>query len=672
MSVGSVSQNQPVQVPQQVEKKQPKTVIDKTLNAIHENTKEGTFVGDNKTISAVGSGIGLIAAGSGAVKLYNKFPAVKQAVDFTFVQNGKLVGGAASLALTAALAQDAAEAYKDGDTGKAIAETAGAAITGLGGVELVARQYNVPVLNKALTGTVEKTAQAINYIGKNHGGAIVGAGAMGGAAWLGKEALENFEEGNSALAFAEAGGAAIAGLGGAELIGRQYNIPGVKRALSGPAEFAAKNVKAVMGGAAAIGGGLAITSGVTDVKENFGLNKETAIGAGKILGGTAGVLGGAELIGRQYNIPVMKQALTGTVKAIFTSKAGLVGAGGIVSASGAGALYYGGDKLLTGKGVENDLIGAAALTAGVAGATGGASIIGFATGSEKLMRAFPESLQVMGGVALTGGGVAAGKYAVENFSEEGHNFKNTAAAAGAVALGLGGVEMIGSKLGIPGANAAFEKGAKPLAGAALIAASKLGAEFTAEDMAKNGTTLINAATGTASAAGAIGGLNLIANGVGIKGGQAIFNKGYETAAAVGLGIATWELGEMAVAKGKEAAQEADGWKAAAAAGLGAGALVTGATSMGLIGHAYNIPVLEQTSLRLANGVKTAAVETGTFAFNKLIKPTVETAVKHPGLTLGALAVAGGGLYAYHHFTKEDTAAPAEAPEQATQAVEEKE
>ena len=81
------------------------------------------------------------------------------------------------------------------------------------------------------------------------------------------------------------------------------------------------------GGVTLAAGGAFVKSGVDDIKEGSNL-----LGAGKIAAGSVAVLGGAELVGRQFNIPVVKEALTGLVK----SKAGLTASSGIAAAAGAG------------------------------------------------------------------------------------------------------------------------------------------------------------------------------------------------------------------------------------------------------------------------------------------------------------------------------------------------
>lgn len=564
------------QTPAVVPQSQPisrQTNLDKAVDAIHERTKEGTFIGDNALIVGAGTLIGGTAAISGAVKLADKFPAVEKALEFTFVQNGKLVAGAASLGAAALLTEDAVASFQEGETGKAAAEATGALITGLGGTELVGRQFNIPVLNQAISKPAQKIFENRQ--------AIAGAGLATLGAVAIKDGLENLKEGDSMAGMAELAGGSLAVLGGGELVGRQYNIPVLKEAVSTPAKWVGDNVKAVTGGVAAVGGAAAIAKGVSDLKDGKKLQ-----GGAELAGGVVGVLGGAELVGRQYNIPVMKEALTGTAKAIFTSKGGIMVSGGAVAASGLAAAGDGVRRLTTQKGIVNDAIGVAEVTAGVAGATGGASLIGFATKNEKLMRAFPENLPILGGVALVGAATALGKFTVDDIKENGFEMTHVATGTGAALAAMGGTQLIADKLGVPGLDKAFEKGWKPVA-------------------------------------------------------------------AIGLGATAYKLGEVTLEQGKEALAKPSTGKVLLTAGAATGTVLAGAGTLAVSGNVLGIPVMEKAGMTVLNGTKTGVVKTAEFVGDKVAKPVFEFAVKHPGVTLGALAVAGGVGYYVYSKNKED-------------------
>lgn len=556
---------------------QPKkvTTLDKAVNAVKENTADGTFIGDNMLLTGAGGVVGATAAVAGVAKLADKYPAIEKAIEFTFVENAGVVFGSAALGTSAILGEDAVASYKEGDKGKAAALAAGALTTGLAGTEMVGRQYNIPVAKEALT-TPLKTAY-------NHKEAIAGAALIGVGATVIKDGVDNLKEGNSMLGGAEVLGGAVATLGGAELVGRRYNIPVAKQALSTPAEFVANNVKAITGTAAVAGGTAAIVKGVKDVKAGKNLQ-----GGAEIAGGAVGVLGGAELIGREYNIPVMKEALTGTAKAIFTSKGGIIASGSVIGASGLAAAADGVRRLTTEKGIINDAIGVAEVTAGVAGATGGASLVGYAIGNEKLMRAFPENATIIGGTALLGGAVALGKFTADDIKENGFEMTHVASGTGAALMAMGATEIIADKLGVPVLDKAF-------------------------------------------------------------------TKGYQPVAAIGLGAASYKLGEIAVDQGKQFVKAPSTGRGLLTAGAATGTVLVGAGSVALAGKSLGIPVMEKAGMTVLNGVRDGVVTSAEFVGEKVAAPVFNFAVKNPGITLGALAVAAGASYYIYHQNKEEKA-----------------
>lgn len=390
----SLGASQPIQNTQPIEKK---TTLEKGLDLAKEKTKKGTIVGDHYIAAGSLATVGGVAVVAGAVKLGDKLPAVDQALR---ALTSKGTGGAIGLAASVVLAEDATKQLKKGNTLRGGLEATGSAVTGLGGVELLAAQANVNF--KPLTATG-------NFLSKN-GAAIVGTGA-------------------------------------------------------------------------AAGGAFAIKSGIDDLKEG-----KKVKGGAKIAGGTVGVLGGAELIGRQFNIPVVKSALTGPAKAVFTSKGGIAVAGAAIAATGALAGADGVRRMATGKGVANDLIGATEVTASVAAVTGGASLIGIATKSEKLTQVFPKSAEIVGGVALGTAAVALGKHTVNSVKEKGITLTNATTGTAAAISALGATQVVAGKFGVPIAEKALSKGWQPVLATGLgVAAYKLGKDAVSE--AKEGAVV---------------------------------------------------------------------------------------------------------------------------------------------------------------------------------------
>jgi hypothetical protein len=725
--------NQPV-IPASVEKPKIDSQLEKIGHAIHENVKDGTFIGDNMLLTGAGSVVGTVAAGSALKKTADAIPAVKEVLKTVFVDNGKLVGSGAALAASALLAEDAVAAYKEGNTGRAVAEGAGAAIVGLGGAELTGRQFNIPVLNKALTGPAEATAEFLGkhgvgllggavatggaYLaktgvddlkegdllsgaGKLAGGGVIAlggaeiigqaydvgllkgvvstpakmvaevvaknAGGIGGTAVAGAgvalaaSGLNDLKEGESMLGGAKLAGGALATLGGAELVGRNYNIPVMKEALSGSAEWVQNNVKAVTGAAAVAGGAFAVKDGL----DRLGEGGSKWLAGAEIAGGVVGTLGGAELVGRNFNIPVLNKALTGPVQFMFTSKGGLAVSGGTVAAAGLGAAGDGVRRLTTQTGIINDAIGVAEFTAGVAAITGGASIVGYATGSEKLLKVFPENVDVLGGAALVGGAFAMGKHTIESGKKDGVNLINTATGTAAALMGTGGAHVITRKFGVEAADATFTKGYETIAAAGLgVATVKLGEMAVEEGKAfiQDSDDIVAGAKaiglGTAAAITGTTATGLVGHAYNIpvleKTARKIAEKGWQPVAAVGLGATTYKLADMALDQGKDFLNDPNLGSGAAAAGLATASVLTGAGTTALVGRTLGMQGVENAGMKVLN-TTVQGVQTGARYMGKGAEKVLTTAVKNPFVTLGVLAAAAGTGYYFYNKNRDKQA-----------------
>ncbi|HEY9839183.1 MAG TPA: hypothetical protein V6D23_01910, partial [Candidatus Obscuribacterales bacterium] len=711
-------QNTPPVAPPAKTEPGTKPKIDSTLEkiggAIHDNTKEGTFIGDNMLLTGAGTLVGVVAAGSAVKKTADAFPAVKEVLKTVFVDNGKLVGSGAALASSALLAEDAVASFKEGHTGRAVAEGAGATILGLGGVELTGRQFNIPVLNKALSGPAEATAK---FLG-NHGVGLVGGATAAGGAYLAKlgvddvkegdyltgaaklagggvaalggaeiigqaydvgvlkglvstpakkiaevavknaggiggtaiagagaalaiSGVKDLKEGETMLGGAKLAGSAIAGLGGAELVGRNYDIPVMKDALSGTAKWVGNNVKAVTGGVAAAGGVFATVDGIKRLGDK---DQSKWLAGAEIAGGVVGTLGGAELVGRNFNIPVLNQALTGPVKFMFTSKGGIGVSGGVIAASGLGATADGVRRLTTQKGIVNDAVGVAEFTAGVAGVTGGASIIGFATGSEKLMKVFPENIDVLGGAALVGGAFAMGKHTLDSAKKDGVNLINTGTATASALMATGGTQIIVNKFGVEAANKTFMKGYETIAAAGLgVATYKLG-EMAVKDAAayvKDTDDVVSGlkaiGLGTAAVAAGTTATGLVGHAYNIpvleNAARKVLEKGWQPTSALVLGAATVKLGDMALDQGKKFIEKPGLDHGAAAVGLATAGVLTGAGATALVGKTFNIPGVERAGMVVLEKTATGVTTTGRY-LGKGAEKVFNAAVQHPFATLG--------------------------------------
>lgn len=370
-----------------------KTTLEKAGDVVKQNTQKGTIVGDHYVAVGAGTLVGGVAAISGAVKLADAVPAVDKALH---ALTSKGTGSVLALGAAGVLAEDAVKSFKDGKTVKGLAESSVATVAGLGGVELA---------------------------------------------------------------------------------GKQLNIKYADRALSATGEFIGKNSMAIVGGVSTAGGAYFVKEGVKDLKHG-----DTVKGSAKVAGGTVGVLGGVELVGRQFNIPVAKEALTGIPRRVFNTGLGLKVAGAAVAATGVGAGVDGVRRMTTGKGIVNDAIGTAEVTAATTAVTGGISIVGVAANSEKLKAVFPKNVDVIGSVALGASSVALAKHTVNSVKEKGITVGSAATGTASVITGLGAVQVLGSKLGIEKMDKALSVGWKPAVAAGLgVAAYKLGKDAIADN-----------------------------------------------------------------------------------------------------------------------------------------------------------------------------------------------
>lgn len=325
-----------------------------------------------------------------------------------------------------------------------------------------------------------------------------GALAVGAAAVLAEDAVKSFKDGKTVKGGVEAAGASVAALGGVQLIASQANVS--FKPLSATLNFLGKNSPSIIGGGAIAGGAVAVKSGVDDIKEG-----KTTKGSLKIAGGAVGVLGGTEIIGRAKDIPIAKEALTGIPRRLLSGKAGLTIVGGSVAATGLAAAGDGVRRMATGKGVKNDIIGTAEVIAGTAAVTGGSSLIGHATGNQRLAQVFTKNVDVLGGVALGATAVALGKHTVDSVKKNGVTLTNTATAGATAITALASTQVLASKFGVPLADKALSKGWQPVVAAGLgVVAYKSGSAAVASMKSGNsgealGKAAITAVAGASSA-----------------------------------------------------------------------------------------------------------------------------------------------------------------------------
>lgn len=364
-----------------------------------------------------------------------------------------------------------------------------------------------------------------------------------------------------------------AALGGGEIIGRTYGIPVLEHALSTPLEKAFNNGQALIGTAVTTGGVMAGKFAVERFqKASAGENKarNIALGTAGVATSATAILGGAELIGRNFKIPVMDQALTGTIQ--------FLSSGGIGS--------------------------------------------------------------VAGGVLLAGGAAQLANEAVNNFRKEGNDFITVAEATGAVTAGLGGVQLAGHGLGLKATEGLLTEHAPLVAAAALTGSGLAAIRTSAENIKEKGLRPINSLGLTAGAITVPAGLAVAADSFKMEAAARFMGHAASTGAGLGLAATSVAMGKAAVEKGRQG-------DVMTAAGLGLGAAAAGSGSLFALGDGLNIPVLKDAGKEVVKHTWEPFVD-------HVVEPTANFLFHNPVVGGVALAVGVGGyLYARYRANRPD-------------------
>lgn len=396
------------------------------------NSKAGRTVRQNKVATGAGVvGATLVIAGGSVqsqafanVARYGIVPAV-----------GAGIGTLGATAVHDAVVNDWADSK-----GKAALKMGLGTAATLGGAQMIGLAYEIPVMDEALTGVLEKAVDNADVLA---GAGLTVAGVKAGQFAFDKASKAINEEsgklGNGAMAAASAVGGLASTLGGVELIGRRYDIPVAKEALTGTMEFLANSPAATTVGGALLTGGAAIaaTQGVKNAIEGGNEFGTAALGIGAVAGG----LGGVEMMGNGLGLEATKGLLT--ENGFLVGGASVAGVGAAWATSASRRIV---DNGLSGRRGLELAAGAAAVPAGVAVAAQGLeSQLGIAT---KVADAAVNTSQVVGGVGLGLAAVGFGKQAVDAAKEG--KFESTvfngALSATSAAAGLG---LIGEGMGIP-------------------------------------------------------------------------------------------------------------------------------------------------------------------------------------------------------------------------------
>lgn len=372
---------------------------------------------------------------------------------------------------------------------------------------------------------------------------------------------------NNRKASVKIGAGTVLALGGTEVVGRSFDIPIARQAISKPAQLIARHGQTIGGGAliaAGVAGGTIAVDRIGKAANGERPIANGALGAGAALAGTAATLGGLEMIGRAHHVPVIDKALTGTVRTLVRSNAATTAAG----------------------------------------------------------------------VGLAAGAAALGTAAVRNFNRDGNAFVTTAEGLGAAAAGLGAVELIGHGLKVTSLQGALTRHLPQVGGAALAIAGATTIKESLADVGERGLRPLNAAGLAAGAAAVPGGAAILLHGAGFGAAAELAGRGAGVAGAAGLGVLSYTLGKQAVESGRDG-------KAGTAAVTAVGSAATAVGALALAGEATGIQALSSAARTVGN-VTVKPV------FNHVLKPAGEWIYRNP-VAGGAIIAGAVGVGAYLHY-----------------------
>lgn len=399
----------------------------------------------------------------------------------------------------------------------------------------------------------------------------------------------------------------------------------------------------------AVGAGVAIV-GATAVHDAIvnDLGNHTGRGVGKMVGGSLAALGGAEVVGDTFGIPVLDRALSGTLEAMVNhgeALAGVAVAGGGLAAGRFALERFAAAARPGEHRAANALLGVTGSAAAVGGLLGGAELIGRQYGIAGLNHVFTGTIEtlartgtgaVSAGALLAAGSLVLAQEAVANVGKNGNGLVTVAEGMGAVTTGLGGAELVGHGLGIEALKGLFTQHLGVIGAAGL---SSTGVAITADavhSIRQNGLTPGNTTSSTTGATMTVGGLALAADTLGFNAAAHTLGHGSAVAAGLGLCGVTAALGRSAVQRFRKG--DLVGGLATAAA-----TPFTAATGLGLAGYGLGIDAMT----RVAGEVFDHGVVP---VFDHVIAPAARFLFENP--VAGAVVLAAGvGAYAWYRHGK---------------------
>ena len=427
-------------------------------------------------------------------------------------------------------------------------------------------------------------------------------------------------------------------------VGASIVVGGGAAQSSAFADVARYGIVPALGASVAIVGAAAVHDAVAN---DFG--KHNLRAASKVAVGTTAALGGAQVVGMAYDIPVLDHALSGTLEKVFDNGLAIAGAGVIAGGVAAGR-FAAGRAIAAANHAEHRAanVALAATGAGASGAAvlGGLEMIGrqynipgvehvFTHTVDYLSQSAPAAVAA-GTLLLAGSGVLVGE-AIQNVRKGGNDLVTVAEGLGAVTAGMGGLELVGHGLQIEALEGVLTRHVDTVASAALAGAGVALTRVSADSIKENGLHIKNATGATAGAAMTLGGVSAGLGTFGLSPAAELAGRGAGVVGGLGLGAMTYVLGRDAIRDLRQGDLLHASARLAASGATATGSLLT-------VGESLNIPAL-------TDAADTVAHATVIPLWNHVIEPAATFLFQNPVAGGAVIAVGVGAAYAlyrHHH------------------------
>lgn len=194
---------------------------------------------------------------------------------------------------------------------------------------------------------------------------------------------------------------------GTEVLGRSYNIPVARQALTGTLEHIGDNGQSYAGASIMLAGLAASKTATATATETLQNPENKPLNLAKTLAASTGaslsLLGGAQMIAEEQDIEFAKDALTNALTNLSQSNA-LLGVTGLALTGG--ALMSANKAITTLKNRDNAFLSAALGNGALAGVLGGLELMGRAANLEQAHNLFLDNAQWLTGISASTAGLA--------------------------------------------------------------------------------------------------------------------------------------------------------------------------------------------------------------------------------------------------------------------------